>query len=499
MEDQLGQGSPDAGTEAAETVATGTAVAAAVVPVGAASGGIPAEFFRRLVDAGPVVGAARMLAMTPADELDGAGAVAALIEAARVEAWAVAKKAELAVRILQTTQDAMPEKLHGSIDGQELALSSAVSEIGCALHLAERTAGFLLVDSENLIRHFPATHAALAAGELDYARARTITNQAQGLPEKLIPLFESTLLTKAAGQTNPQLGASARRLRDKIHPEALAERKAKAAQDRSLTFRPAEDGMAYLEAFLPAEEALAAYNSVTAAAIRAQGPHEPRTLTQLRADLAVDFLLNAFSTDPNATLNDGAGAGDRSETGATKGTSNDGGTGGGGNTGRGSKPGRVKPKAQIMVMIPMLTMLGLSQDPAELDGYGPIPADTARELAGEQNVWFRLLTDPASGVPVKLDRNSYRIPESTKAWLRLRDGNCRFPGCGRQARFTDADHTIPYPIGPSNESNLACLCPKHHQILKHRAGWKATQTGNGDLDWQSPAGHTYTSHPRDST
>ena len=487
MEDQLGQGSPDTGTEAAETVATVTAVAAAAVPAAAASGGIPAEFFRRLVDAGPVVGAARMLAMTPADELDGAGAVAALIEAARVEAWAVAKKAELAVRILQTTQDAMPEKLHGSIDGQDLALSSAVSEIGCALHLAERTAGFLLVDSENLIRHFPATHAALAAGELDYARARTITNQAQGLPEKLIPLFESTLLPKAAGQTNPQLGASARRLRDKIHPEALAERKAKAAQDRSLTFRPAEDGMAYLEAFLPAEEALAAYNSVTSAAIRAQGPHEPRTLTQLRADLAVDYLLNAFSTA------------DRSETGATKGTSNDGGTGDRAKTGRGPKPGRVKPKAQIMVMIPMLTMLGLSQDPAELDGYGPIPADTARELAGEQNVWFRLLTDPASGVPVKLDRNSYRIPESTKAWLRLRDGNCRFPGCGRQARFTDADHTIPYPIGPSNESNLACLCPKHHQILKHRAGWKATQTGNGDLDWQSPAGRTYTSHPRDST
>ena len=239
--------------------------------------------------------------MTPADELDGAGAVAGLIEAARVEAWAAAKKAELAVRILQTMQDAMPEKLHGTIVGQELAFSSAVSEIGCALHLAERSAGFLLVDSENLVRLLPATQAALLAGELDYQRARTIVNQAQGLPEKLVPLFERTLLEKAAGQTNPQLASSARRLRDKIHPEALAERRAKAAQDRSVSFRPAEDGMAYLEAFLPAEAALAAYNSITAAAIRAQGPEEPRTLTQLRADLAVDYLLGAFSTDTNGS------------------------------------------------------------------------------------------------------------------------------------------------------------------------------------------------------
>ena len=255
-------------------------------------------------------------------------------------------------------------------------------------------------------------------------------NQAQGLPETFLPLFERTLLERAAGQTNPQLASSARRLRDKIHPEALADGKAKAAQDRSLSFRPAEDGMAYLEAFLPAEAALAAYNSITAAAIRAQGPQEPRTLTQLRADLAVDYLLGAFSTD----------------------------------NGAGREAGRGRLKAKILVMIPMLTMLGLSDDPAELDGYGPIPAETARELAGNEKVWYRLLTDPASGVPVKLDRNSYRIPESTKQWLQLRDGNCRFPGCGRQARFTDADHTIPYPIGPSNESNLACLCT----LCRHR-------------------------------
>ncbi len=487
MEEQQGKDSPDAVPAAAESGATVPAAAVVVVPDPSAASGIPAEFFRRLVDAGPVVGAARMLAMTPADELDGAGAVAGLIEAARVEAWAAAKKAELAVRILQTMQDAMPEKLHGTIVGQELAFSSAVSEIGCALRLAERSAGFLLVDSENLVRLLPATQAALLAGELDYQRARTIVNQAQGLPEKLVPLFERTLLEKAAGQTNPQLASSARRLRDKIHPEALAERRAKAAQDRSVSFRPAEDGMAYLEAFLPAEEALAAYNSITAAAIRAQGPEEPRTLTQLRADLAVDYLLGAFSTDTVGTPVPGSAASGGTAVGETA------------DIGSGPKPGRGKLKAKIMVMIPMLTMLGLSDDPAELDGYGPIPAETARELAGDQKVWHRLLTDPASGVPVKLDRNSYRIPESTKQWLQLRDGNCRFPGCGRQARFTDADHTIPYPIGPSNESNLACLCPKHHQILKHRAGWKATQTGNATLTWQSPAGRTYTSHPRDST
>ncbi len=38
-------------------------------------------------------------------------------------------------------------------------------------------------------------------------------------------------------------------------------------------------------------------------------------------------------------------------------------------------------------MNPMLTLLGISDEAAELDGYGPIPAESARELAADQPIW----------------------------------------------------------------------------------------------------------------
>ncbi|MDJ0354877.1 HNH endonuclease signature motif containing protein [Paenarthrobacter sp. PH39-S1] len=267
-------------------------------------------------------------------------------------------------------------------------------------------------------------------------------------------------------------------------------RKTKAAQDRSLNFRPAQDGMAYLEAYLPAETALAAYNTITEAATKAQGPAEPRTLTQLRADLTAGYLLGTHC--PHGT-NDGS-----SEDGTGGGRTGGGGTRGAGACGPGHGHGKApKIKAQIMIMIPLFSLLGITDEAAELDGYGPMPIETALDLAKDQPVWYRMLTDPVTKIPAKQDRNPYKIPQKTRKWLQIRDGTCRFPGCTRQARFTDTDHTLPWPQGPSEIENLACLCKRHHR-LKHKMGWKVTQTGNGTLTWKAPSGQTYTTHPKDT-
>ncbi len=432
------------------------------------------ELFPRLINAHPMAYLARELTTIIPDDLDTAAAVTALADAGRLEAFAAALKARLAARIQQTVLDEMPEPARSSSAGQSLALSTAVTEIGCALHLAERTAGFLLNESCTLVENFPGTLSALGEGNLDYQRVRTILHQADGIPTRSLPRFEAAVLERAAEQNNPQLASRARRLREALHPEAFVIRKTKAAADRSLEFRPAQDGMAYLEAYLPAETALAAYNTITEAANKAQGPEEPRTLVQLRADLATEYLLGTgCHHDPGIT---------------------DSGTSRQGHNGRGKAP---KVKAQIMVMIPMLSLLGLSDEAAELEGYGPIPIETARDLAKDQPAWYRMLTDPVTNIIAKQDRNLYKIPQRTRRWLQTRDGTCRFPGCTRQARFTEIDHTIPWPQGPSEIENLACLCKRHHK-LKHKTGWKVTQIGNGVLIWQSPSGRTYTSHPKDT-
>jgi hypothetical protein len=71
---------------------------------------------------------------------------------------------------------------------------------------------------------------------------------------------------------------------------------------------------------------------------------------------------------------------------------------------------------------------------------------------------------------------------------------CRFPGCDEPAHHCDIDHTIAYPAGPTQASNLKCLCRKHH-LLKTFWGWRDTQHPDGTVDWTSPHGQRYTTHP----
>ncbi|MGO4447270.1 HNH endonuclease signature motif containing protein, partial [Mycobacterium sp. 2YAF39] len=71
---------------------------------------------------------------------------------------------------------------------------------------------------------------------------------------------------------------------------------------------------------------------------------------------------------------------------------------------------------------------------------------------------------------------------------------CRFPGCDQPADHCDIDHTIAYPTGPTQASNLKCLCRKHH-LLKTFWGWHDQQSPEGTVRWRSPRGQRYTTHP----
>jgi hypothetical protein len=60
---------------------------------------------------------------------------------------------------------------------------------------------------------------------------------------------------------------------------------------------------------------------------------------------------------------------------------------------------------------------------------------------------------------------------------------------------TDIDHTIPYSQGgPTQASNLKCLCRLHH-LIKTFWGWRDRQQCDGTVIWTSPAGQTYTTRP----
>ena len=133
------------------------------------------------------------------------------------------------------------------------------------------------------------------------------------------------------------------------------------------------------------------------------------------------------------------------------------------------------PRAQVLVTVPVMSLLGLTDEPAMLDGYGPIPPSMARRLIADgADSFHRVLIDPRDGAPLEIGRTSYRIPRSLRQWLRLRDGKCPFPGCNNPSLDNEADHLLAWAGGGTTGiSNLGQPCRKHHR-LKHTSAWTPT-------------------------
>ncbi len=271
-----------------------------------------------------------------------------------------------------------------------------------------------------------------------------------------------------AGELAPgRFRHKARTWRERHHPVSIEKRHAKSAQDRRLDYVPDRDGMAWLSAYLPADQAAGIWDRTTTAARALQGPDEDRTLSQLRADTAATWLLSATG---DAADSDGGSMG----------------------------AGVPSPRAQVLITVPVLALLGLTDEPATLDGYGPIPPSMARRLIADGAESFhRVLTDPRDGAPLEIGRTSYRVTKAQRQWLRMRDGKCPFPGCSNHSLDNEADHILVWEHGGSTGiSNLGQPCPRHHR-LRHTTAWKpTTATPNEPPGWTSPTGRHYASeHP----
>jgi hypothetical protein len=147
----------------------------------------------------------------------------------------------------------------------------------------------------------------------------------------------------------------------------------------------------------------------------------------------------------------------------------------------------------------VFALLGLTDEPAILDGHGPIPASMARKLLADgASSFYRVLVDPRDGAPLEIGRTSYRLTKAMKQALRLRDGKCTFPGCNNHTPDNETDHLQAWQHGGSTGiSNLAQLCPKHHR-LKHNSRWAPTPASkNEPPGWTSPTGRHYKSEQPD--
>jgi len=392
----------------------------------------------------------------------------------RIEATISALEAERFRQLARAHAVAVGRSAHRprTVQEREVALRSIAAEVGVALRWHDRTAQRRLTEAGALVEDFPATVTALEEAKITGRHAEVIREVGAPLLEPVSRQeFERRVLTRAERDTVAGTRAFARAVAEELEPRSITERHGDAVDRRRVWVDDDIDGMAQLGVIDSATKIRAMFDRLTrqARAVRRvvdagggeTGVTDTRSIDQTRADLLCDLVLGGRPViDPTHDhLPGGLGA----------------------------------IRAEVSVVIPVLTAVGASERGAMLDGCTPVDADTARRLLAEAPGWERLLTDPVTGVVLGVDR--YRPTPAMRRFVRLRDVHCRFPGCRQPARRCEIDHNLDHAKGGRTTlCNLACLCKRHH-VLKTETPWTAAQQSDGSIVWTSPLGRRTTDPP----
>ncbi len=336
----------------------------------------------------------------------------------------------------------------------------ADAEIGCALTISRSAAGRLLGTALDLER-LPETAAALAAGDLDLARARLIADETAHLDDPAAAAVEARVLERAPQQVYSALRRALRRAAHALAPAAEAQRQADVAADRRTEICHGGDGRSQFTAEGPTHDIFRIAAAVDAVARTFD--HDERTLDQRRFD-ALTGMADTILDDPALPAT------------------------------RFGPPGIV-----LLADTGALARLTGEQSadaagnrPVELAGDGPIPDSLAIELLDAEHTTvvafdtnIRWTCDHTGG---------YEVPDRLAQHLTGHHPRCVFPGCAMPAHRCDWDHVIPWPDGPTCACNLVPLC-RHHHRLKTHTRWRLTLHPDRLVEWTSPTGRTYTVSP----
>ncbi|KQQ03810.1 hypothetical protein ASG06_10115 [Rathayibacter sp. Leaf185] len=360
-------------------------------------------------------------------------------------------------------------------ESEELVGRSIRAELAIGQRMTEARVKRILEVATLLFEHLPLTRAAVAEGRLLWEAVEAICDAAASLPTGVRGLLDAQAVEVAFTANPTQVRKAVARLRDELHDEPLAVRHVRARQERAVWISPEIDGMATLCALMPAPVALGAYERLDRIArtlrngdgSESESSGDERTLAQLRADALADLLCDG---DVAGTTPHGDGP---------------------------TAPPTFVPgvRAEVRLTLAASTATDADDAPADLDGYGLIPADVARELVGVGASFTRILTDPDTGAVASVGRTHRVPPQQMRLHLQLRDQTCRFPGCTRPASTSEADHTIEWRNGGETAlHNLASLCTSHHHV-RHGDRWTYRLHPDGAAEWTTPTGRRVTTRP----
>ncbi|WP_052372673.1 DUF222 domain-containing protein [Amycolatopsis taiwanensis] len=324
--------------------------------------------------------------------------IARMSDHAAVETMTVAREAVCRAEAVQVRAIARLCKVRG--DTRWVA-----DEIALELSISRQAAAGLVDAAEVLTTRLPKLLAAMEHGEVDLRTACKVCDVTATLADEQARAVDDRIAGRLAGKDSEKIRRMARDAVCAIDPDGYAERAKKRRKDRRVELIHAEEGMASLWVYLPAEIASAIYAKVDGIARKLNTKDEDRTLDQLRADVLADLALGKHEGLPGVL-------------------------------------------AQVYIHVPIDAALGIANTGCELEGHGPIPGEIARQIMADPNsVWRKVTCDPVSGAVLDVGRTRYKPPAALDEFVRVRDRTCRAPGCRRPAQRSDIDHHRDYRRG----------------------------------------------------
>ena len=363
--------------------------------------------------------------------------------AAQAHAAALFESARLAAE----SAAGMPAQRRGRGVAAEIALARHDCPVRGNRHL-----GF----AKALVHEMPHTLAALQTGTLSEWRATLIVRESACLDLADRRVLDAELCAdpeRLIGLGDRRIAADARAIAYRLDPHAVVDRAVRAERERAVTIRPAPDCMTYLTALLPLAQGVSVYAALKRAAdTRGDG----RGRGQVMADTLVERITGRAAAVPIPIA--------------------------------------------VNLVLSDETLLGRSAAPATMAGYGPIPAEVARQLiaaagADKQSraTLRRLYRHPRSGALVAMESRSRLFPNGLRQFIALRDETCRTPYCDAPIRHTD--HATPAARGgPTTATNGNGLCEACN-YTKEAPGWTVTtqtdDTGTHTAALTTPTGATH--------
>jgi hypothetical protein len=143
-------------------------------------------------------------------------------------------------------------------------------------------------------------------------------------------------------------------------------------------------------------------------------------------------------------------------------------------------------------------MLGLANHPAEIPGYGMVPADAALHLLADGSPIRRLVVDERDGHLLDYGTTTYVVPPALAEHLIALHQTSAAPHSAVPAEGCDYDHNVPFGPhgGTTDPHNVTPLDRRWHRAKTH-AGWTYLKNNDGTVDWTSPLGQRLRTDPHD--